>query len=134
MIVAVDLPAVRHRFEQVGPAVVVEVAQPGDLAALHGIERAIFLRQAQYFVQPTGKQLVLRVGGVAERVADQIDLAAAGRHGQPSVGHQLERPGLQQQILRNRQGDEPIKIVFGHRRVVGAQRAGDQQQQRNDNA
>ena len=77
------------------------------------VEPAVFLRQAEHFVQPAGELGELDVGRrIGEWLIDDIDVAAAGGNRQLATLEQLQPAGFQVHMLGNRELDELVKVLF----------------------
>ena len=49
------------------------------------------------------------------RIGDSVDVTAASRHGQRTVGQRFDCTGFEDDSLRNREASQRIKIVFFRR-------------------
>ena len=111
VVIARDFPFVVDHFEQVGETIVVGVADAGDVAALHHVQPAIFLGEAEHLVQSMREPMeLLRGHFLGERVGDQPDFPATGGDGQATIGEQLEGRGLEHHPLGNLEGGDGVEV------------------------
>ena len=117
VVVAGDLPAVADDLEEVGLAVAVRVLDARDVAALHAVEPAVALGQAEHLVQAAGEARELDVLGIVGAAACRSARFRRGAWRPRACRRAASRapPASSTTLLGHRKADELVVVVLGGR-------------------
>ena len=129
VVIAVDAPAVGEGFKDIRTTIAVLVLDARYFAALRGVQPAVAPVNTKRLVQPAGKELHLHVVRLAERIANGVDIAAAGADSEVAVGQHGNAAGFEHDLFRQRHAGELIVVLLLRLSLsgeTGQQQAGDQ--------
>ena len=111
VVITVDAPTVGHGLNQVGAVIAIRVFQPGDFAALGGVNPSVPPGpQAQDFMQSGRKPGELHLARIPPGAVHQIDVPQAGGHREALTRQNLDRARFQHDSLRDGKGHQRIVL------------------------
>ena len=129
VVIAVDAPAVGEGFKDIRTTIAVLILDARYFAALRGVQPAVAPVNTKRLVQPAGKELHLHIVRLAERIANGVDIAAAGTDSKVAVGQHRNATGFEHDVFRQWDSGEVVVVLLLRLSLsgeTGQQQAGDQ--------